>query len=201
MNTPLISRTSYRPASNQTFIADLTLARARTHEFCGPARRTLALMLAARMEGSIYWIRTAWEGDRLHAPGVTRFCDPSRVSFVEPQRLEDLLWSTEEVLRAGCVPLVVTELPKPPPLTPVRRLHLAAETGAQSDGAPISVLLTPESGGAQGVESRWHMAAKHTAKDQVWSLNRLRARMVPPQEFRVSWNGQRAHLEATCTTA
>ncbi|MEM9716640.1 MAG: hypothetical protein AAF826_08990 [Pseudomonadota bacterium] len=194
MNSPLIKRATHRPAKGQAFIHDITLLPARAHEFCGPSRRSLALMLAARMEGPVYWIVSHWETDQLHAPGVTQFINPSRIRFVRPKRLEDLLWCTEEVLRAGCIPLVITELPEPPPLTPVRRLHLAAENAEHTGQAPLSILLTTGNGGAQGIESRWHMTPKHRIDQIEWRLTRRRARMAPEASFDVTWADGAAHL-------
>ncbi|MEL6913470.1 MAG: hypothetical protein AAFP13_03110 [Pseudomonadota bacterium] len=163
----------------------LTLETARVHELCGPARRTLALMVAAVLEGPVFWVAPAWHADRLNPEGVSEFIDPGRLTFVEPSRAPDLLWCCEEVLRTGAVPLLVGDLPGPPALTPVRRLHLAAETGAARGHAPLGLLLTPGEGGAAGVETRWHMAP--TAEEAApWHLTRLRARAAPPKHWSVN---------------
>jgi protein ImuA len=96
------------------------------------------------------------------------------------------------------VPLVVAELPAPPALTPVRRLHLAAAAGAgiAPGPAPLALLLTPDPGGAAGVETRWHLApAPGWARDGVprWHLRRLRARVAPP----AAWEMARANGKVT----
>ena len=52
------------------FLGALSLARARVHEFCGPSRRTLALMAARATTGTIIWLRPAWLPERLHPEGV-----------------------------------------------------------------------------------------------------------------------------------
>ncbi|MEL6549801.1 MAG: hypothetical protein AAFQ54_06080 [Pseudomonadota bacterium] len=167
------------------FLGELALETARVHELCGSARRTLALMIAAAMEGPVFWVAPAWHADRLNPDGISDFINPGRLTFVEPSRAPDLLWCCEEVLRTGAVPLLVGDLPGPPALTPIRRLHLAAETGAARGHAPLGLLLTPGEGGAAGVETRWHMAPTAEAA-APWHLTRLRARAAPPRHWSVS---------------
>ena len=95
------------------------------------------------------------------------------------------------------MPLVVAELPAPPALTPVRRLHLAAEVGATRAAAPIALLLTPGDGGAPGIETRWHLApAPGWARDGTprWRLTRARARMAPERTWEMTLPGGRVVL-------
>ena len=169
------------------FLGDLALAPARVHEFTGASRRTLALAVARATGGPVFWIRPAWAADRLYPPAVTRWIDPARLLFFDAKRAEDLLWTMEEALRAGLVPLVVADLPEPPGMTPVRRLHLAAETGARASGhPPLGLLLTPGAGGAPGVESRWGFKPVHGGEGRTaWRLDRLRARTLPQAGWEV----------------
>ena len=175
---------SKHPHHPLTVLDETAFTPARAHELCGPARRMLALTIAAALDGPVVWIRPAWQPDRLCPDAVRRFVNPGRLIFVSPQRPEDLLWVMEETLRSGAVPLVVADLAGPPALTPVRRLHLAAETGAAARRpGPLGLLLTPGGGGAQGVESRWHIAPRHSADVSAWRLERRRARTAPPKAW------------------
>ncbi|ULB10452.1 hypothetical protein ORIO_11130 [Cereibacter azotoformans] len=177
MTTQLLDPQGARVRPMQRLVGDLSLARGRVHEFCGPARRLLAILLMAEMRGPVVWIHPGWRPERLYPDGVCAFAEPGRLILARTRRPEDLLWSMEEALRSGAVPLVVAELPEPPPLTPVRRLHLAAEAGAAAGAdPPIGLLLTP-AGGATGIETRWQLAP---APGGRWRLGRLRARMEPP---------------------
>jgi len=203
MSTHLLARKTHRPRDGVCPLPDLPLARGRAHEICGAARRSFALWVAAVTTGPVLWIQPCWEPARLNPDGMQPFVDPARFLFLHAQRAEDLLWSCEEALRSGAVQLVVADLPGPPAMTPVRRLHLAAETGGSGGPAPLALLLTPGRGGAPGIESRWHLAPDHTvaARNRAatlpgqWLLSRLRARTAPPKSWRVTQPEPGAALE------
>ncbi len=186
----LLNRKSHRKraAPQLAFLETLTLDRGRVHEFCGTARRRLALKAAGAMQGPVFWIRPAWGTGQLNPEGFARLAEPGRFVFLTPKRPEDLLWTMEETLRAGLVPLIVADLPAPPGLTAIRRLHLAAETGAKEGGiTPLGLILTPGQGGAAGVESRWSLTPKHgPGGEEAWALARLRARMQPEKAWGLS---------------
>ena len=194
MQTTLLTRGQAPKRPALSLLKDIDLDLGRVHECAGRARRVFALMLAARTSGPVLWIAPAYGTDKLNPDGMLRFVDPGRFIFVAPQRAEDLLWSMEEALRSGAVPLVVADMPGFPALTPVRRLHLAAEVGAaQAPRPPLGLLLTPDEGGAQGVETRWVMQpdmapdmAKELPHDHLrWHLARSRARRAPPRDWHI----------------
>lgn len=162
-------------------IPEAALAGGRTHEIAGRARQAAALMIAARMTGPVLWLQPGWMAERLMGDGVAGLLAPGRMIFGAASGALDLLWAAEEALRTGLVPLVVAELPEPPRLTPVRRLHLAAEAGAaRGGGAPLMLLLTPGLGGAAGVDTRWTAAAPAPCGGPRWRLTRSCGRLTPP---------------------
>ena len=180
MTTTLITHHAARPRPTLALTPEITLPLGRVHEVCGPARHVLALAIAARLDGPGLWLRFRHASEALNPD----WFNPGRLLQISILRPDDMLWSMEEALRAGCAPLVVAEMPEPPPLTPVRRLHLAAEAGAGN--RPLGLLLTPGDGGAQGVETRWHMAAAPgwaQGGEPRWRLTRARARMAMPKTW------------------
>lgn len=188
MSATLLARSgSQRARPALSVLGAMDLAWARVHEICGPSRRMLALQVAAALSGPVFWISPAWMPDKLYPDGVARIMDPTRITYLTPKRPEDLLWCTEEILRAGLVPLVVADLPGPPALTPIRRLHLAAEAGTSlTKIRALGLILTPADGGAQGVESRWHITPRHTPNQSLWQLERRRARTAPQAAWQVT---------------
>ncbi|MDP3195026.1 ImuA family protein [Tabrizicola sp.] len=200
-----IHHQSRRAEPQQPLAGGLTLHRGRVHELCGPSRLMLAARIMAKGHGPVIWIRPGWATERLNAAGLQSLADPSRLIVVQAQRDDGLLWAAEESLRSGAAPLVIAELLAPPALTPTRRLHLAAETGAETarrDTAtpPLGLILLPGQGGAQGVESRWHMAPA-PSRALLWSdedsftLTRLRARLLPPASWSLRIRRQDEELE------
>lgn len=188
-------RESHRGRPALTALDEIVLPLARVHELCGPARHMLALVIAGATAGPILWIAPSSASAQLYPDTVAGRIAPGRLIFVRPRRSEDLLWAMEEALRSGAVPLVVTEVPEPPPLTPVRRLHLAAEAGSQAGRcAPLGLVLTPGEGGTAGVETRWHMAPRHAPGRTGWHLECRRARMAPPRAWRLSAHDGRLAL-------
>ena len=196
MSLSILSSHGPRPRGMQPMpggaAAGIGIARGRVHEFCGPARVALALQVMGAGTGPVMWISPGWQVERPFPHGVARFAEPGRIIAVRVRRAEEALWAMEEALRSGAVPLVVAELATPPGLTPVRRLHLAAEAGAEAahhagcEIAPLGLLLTAGEGGAPGVESRWRMRPLPSAstlvedQGQGWHLARERARIAPP---------------------
>ena len=159
------------------------------------------MMIAAATKGHIYWIAPAWEAAHLNPEAALRFIDPGRVTHLRPTRPEDVLWCMEEILRSGAVPLVIADIPGMPGLTQVRRMHLAAERGLEEGLCqPLGLLLTPGTGGAQGVESRWRMDPAHGPDHEVWDLERLRARTAPQKRWQIA-HRRRGFCEASAGPA
>ncbi len=183
----LLRRAPLKTPPALTLTGEIRLAEGRVHEVCGTARHGFALGLAGRTTGPVLWIGPP-EGSGLNPCGMHGLCDPARLLFVAARRMTDRLWALEESLRAGAVALAIADLSEVPGLTPVRRLHLAAEAGSGAPGArwrPTGLILTPAAGGAPGVESRWQVEPDHSPGRTRWQVSRPRARMAPPRAWRL----------------
>lgn len=191
MASALLSRRPHAPPPALTLWREIELPLSRVHEICGRARRMLALHIAAQSGGPVLWISRRHTPDHLNACGMASLFPPGDVLFVTTERPEDSLWAMEEALRSGAAPVVVADLADPPAMTPVRRLHLAAEAGAGTGLCrPLGLLLTPGAGGAQGVETRLGCDPAHRPGQDIWRVDRLRARMLPPK----TWQLTKGHL-------
>ena len=143
-------QTRHAPAADALVLApEVALARGRAHEVTGPARVAFALLAAARLDGPVLWLQPAWAAERLMGDGVCGILDPGRLVFGRARTLPALLRAAEEALRTGLVPLVVVELPSVPALTPVRRLHLAAEAGARAGARAARAAARPRARAAR----------------------------------------------------
>ncbi len=162
----------------------ISLAQGRLHECAGRARRSFALMLAAKTRGPVIWISATYSPDQLNPAGIESFVDPGRFLFIKISQKEDMLWTMEEALRSGAVELIVADLPYFPALSPIRRLQLAAEAGSELGMvAPLGLILTPNSGGAQGVETRWTLQPNAQGFYAGWFLSRIKSRGAPPKTW------------------
>ncbi|MEM7269837.1 MAG: hypothetical protein AAF401_11355 [Pseudomonadota bacterium] len=160
------------------------LALGRAHEATGSAARVFAALVAGRMNGPVIWIRPAWDGAALNPEGLSEFFDPARLVIAHCPRPLDILWSAEEALRSGAVPLVIAEAAEPPALTPLRRLQLAAEAGGENaKRPPLCLILPPRAGTAGAIESRWRCASSPSwavGERPRWRFERLYGKSGPP---------------------
>ena len=185
----VLSRRAHAPPPALTLWREITLPLCRVHELCGQARRRLALQIAAQAGGPVIWITRRHSPDQLNTCGMAGILPPGEVIFATTDRPDDSLWAMEEALRSGAAPTVVADLAEPPSMTPVRRLHLAAQTGAEAGLCrPLGLLLTPGQGGAAGVETRFGCDPAHGPGQTAWRVERLRARMLPPKIWRQTGN-------------
>ena len=194
MSAQLLGQKPARVAPGVKLHEQITLQLGRVHEACGPARRSFAMWLAGQMQGPVLWISPAWEPGQLNPDGMMPFADPARFIFVRPTRAEDLLWCHG---RGAAQRGHSADRRRP-----ARRAGADARpadasgrrTGRRDGAAPLGLLLTPGDGGAQGVETRWHMAADHQGEARRWTLTRRRARALPPVTWQATMTAARAGL-------
>jgi len=153
---------------NTGFLPPLVLRPSRAHEVCGAGAAFFALAQAARIGGSLLWVRESWRTDQINPAGFCTMVDPERLLLAQTKDQREALAVTEESLRSGAVPLVVVELDKPLGLTPARRLQLAAR-----DGNSTALSIISEGQGSNAAETRWRCIPVFDAAEstlQRWSL-------------------------------
>ncbi len=178
MNLSLLSRHQRPKRRSIQLFEGADLEDARVHECSGVSKHLFALLVAQKTQGPVFWISLTHRRDHINPQGFQSLISPHHFIFITAKRHIDALWSMEEALRSPAPRLVVADVDTYPALTPTRRLHLAAE-----HGNTLGLLLTPQTGGAQGIETRWHMTPQHSPSQQSWHLSRTKARGAPPQNW------------------
>jgi len=190
----LLKPLRHRPAAD----SPLALAHARVHEAGGHGRRIFALFQAARHPGPLIWILPAHQPERPMPRGLPEGV-ADRLHLVTPRGGTDLLWATEEALRARAAGLVIAEPAEALSLTAGRRLQLAAEAGRTT-----GLLLIREGAGSNATETRWscaprprlprpglpHPGAGPDSTLHLWSLNKNKSGTFG--DWTVDWNGASA---------
>jgi len=60
--------------------------------------------------------------------------------------------------------------------------------------APLGPILPLGAGGAQGIETRWHMTPTHQKRAWIWQLERRHARTAPPKRCTVTQSAPRKSM-------
>jgi len=180
-----------RTRSDPALADPLRLAPARVHEAEGAGRRAFALFQAARCAGPLVWVLPAHAPEQPLLAGLPQGVG-ARLHVVRA-RGGDLLWATEESLRAAPVGFVVAEPEKPLTLTAGRRLQLAAAAGGAT-----GLLLIGEGAGCNAAETRWRCAPEAVLHDGAppdstlhrWSL--IKNKKGTPGDWTLHWDGTSA---------
>jgi protein ImuA len=142
------------------------LARGRLHEILprGPgdaiAGVGFAAMLAARLEGEIFWLRESGSGPgALYPPGFAEIgLDPARLILASLPDPAALLKAAADAARCAGVGVLIASLrgnPRALDLAATRRLALAAERS----GATVLLLRPGAREGPSAARTRWGVAA------------------------------------------
>jgi len=141
---------------------DISLACGRVHECLGDAADSFAVVLAARTRGAVIWIGRGRDVGSLAPMALTGFFDPARLILTECASRSEILWATEQALRAGGAGLVVSQMGLGPNLRESRRLQLAAE-----QGGALGLVLIGRRAQSSAAQTRWHCTAQMTLGDPV----------------------------------
>ncbi|MDO6585547.1 hypothetical protein Q4543_08450 [Salipiger sp. 1_MG-2023] len=167
-------------------LSGFPLRPSRVHEVCGAGATTFAAICAAQGSGPVLWVRPAWSVEILNPQGLCRFFDPARLLLAQAPSHEDALAVTEEALRDGSVPLVITEITRPLDLRQGRRLQLAAKAGNTT-----GLCLIPEGMGSNAAETRWRVSpcAAPLSMDSTrmrWEI--IKNKSGTPKNWEVLWD-------------
>ncbi|WP_417669200.1 ImuA family protein [Roseibium sp.] len=171
----------------------------RAHEICGTAALSFALAMAAYKSGHVLLVDSSQSPEHLHPFGVSSFIDPSRLIIAYGKTHKDILWITEEALRTGCVPVVITRIAKPIDLTAGRRLQLAAEAGQA-----LALCLIPEGFGSNAAETRWRCTPAPStlpnSDSTLFHWDCIKNKTGTTERWTVRWNETAHHIDLLSET-
>ena len=134
----------------------------------------------ARLQGAAL-IAAAPDQPLPHGHGLAGLgLDPARLLLLEAGGDAEVFRALEAALHARALPVLIGLLRDGLPLKPGRRLQLAAEGRAGSDGAapPLVLILRPSQAGLpNGAATRWRIASAPAARDRFGSLDNPRWRV------------------------
>lgn len=144
------------------------------------------LYQATLCQGQIVWLQLDRHDRDLMPIGLPQGI-AARLQLVRCGSEEDLLWATEESLRAEAVALVIACPTKALGLTAGRRLQLAAEAGSTTG---LMVIKAGE--GSNAAETRWHCApvsGPETGFCPTHSWRCIKNKSAKAQDWIVHWDG------------
>lgn len=172
----------------------IPLRSGRMHEAYGPSAHSFALIMAASAQGSVLWLREAWQKVELLPEALCSFLPPERIILATPANPTDLLAVAEEALKDAAVHTIVLEVSSPLNLREGRRLQLAAQTG----GGLGLCLLPNEAMGSNAAETRWHCLPLHDTKQQdstlmYWQTKKNKSATIGA--WHVRWDEASHHID------
>lgn len=190
MTYTVLKPSTYTEPVGITIFDQAVLAMGRVHECSGAGQHSFAFMLARCTQGPIIWASPRSAPLALNPDGICQYINPNRLIIAQYARNIDGLTVIEDSLRSAAAPLVIGQFNDFPTLTQIRRLHLAC-VADPTGRAPVALLLTPSQGGCPGVETRWHITPNGQTGlgDLCWTLQRTRARMMPPASWHIALKG------------
>ena len=155
------------------------LAKGRVHEVLGDAADMFAILAASQMKGPVFWIGSKREIDTLSPIALQDFLDPTRLILIAGVSRTEILWATEQALRACGSACVLAAPGRGPDLRESRRLQIAAE-----ESGAIGVMPVQGKAVTSAAETRWLCEA---AGDRAWNWTCTKNRRGNGGAWRVTW--------------
>ncbi len=178
--------------------SDLSLRRGRTHEVMGPGADMFAILAAAKQARDVIWIGLGRDMINLCPTGLQDYITPERLVIVEAVSRGELLWASDQALRAEGGFCVIVDMPDGLSLKESRRLQLAAE-----QGGGLGLLLLRGAANTSAAQTRWQCDA--IPNDQpAWVWNCIKGKSGEAGTWRTACQGgQNAkdtlHMAATAS--